>query len=93
MSVSLLSHKKCCYLCGTEYGLHKHHIFYGTGKRVISEKWGCWVWLCGIHHNLSNYSVHYNIELDNAIKQDCQRAFESKYSHQDFMQTFKKNYL
>lgn len=41
--MSLLSTAKECYVCGTTYGLHKHHIFGGTGRRKLSDK--------GVHFN------------------------------------------
>jgi hypothetical protein len=34
-----------------------------------------------------------NKELDYQLKKDAQRAFEEKYSHEEFMRIFKKNYL
>lgn len=93
MSKSIVSNEKECLICGTTYGLHKHHIFYGQGYRELSEKYGCWCWLCGRHHNLSNVGVHFNREADLKLKRYCQKLWEQKYGHEKFMQIFGRNYL
>ena len=38
MAKSIMQTGKYCYNCGIETGLHLHHIYYGTGKRKISDK-------------------------------------------------------
>ena len=88
-----------CYICRqiygirTVYGLCTHEIFYGTANRKKSIKWGLYVRLCGMHHNLSNDGVHYNIALDLQLKRDGQIAFEKLYGHDKFMAEFGKNWL
>ena len=37
---SILQNKKESYISGQTYGLEEHHIYFGTGKRKISEKNG-----------------------------------------------------
>ena len=64
MAKSIMQTEKRCYVCGTTYNLHDHHIFYGTANRKQSEKHGFKVFLCGRHHNLSNEGVHFNPDLD-----------------------------
>ena len=92
MAKSIMSNKKECFVCGTTVGIHKHHI-YGGPNRKLSEKYGCWVYLCGPHHNLSDAGIHFNKELNKAMKEYCQVKFESMYGHDYFMQVFRKNYL
>lgn len=93
MSKSLLSTVKACYVCG-RMGVHKHHVFYGTANRKLSEKYGCWVFLCPIHHNMSNEGVHFNRELDLQIKRKCQERWEAEYGNRDkFREIFGKSYL
>ena len=95
-SVSVLQGKeKYCYITGREYGLHKHHIYYGTGNRAVSDKYGFWVWLIPELHNMSSEGIHNgNIELDMQLKQDCQRAYEADgHTREEFMQLIGKNYL
>lgn len=93
MSKSIISNEHVCYFCGISYNLHKHHIFYGTANRRLSEKYGCWVYLCAYHHNMSDYGVHFNKDIDLGLKRMCQTEFEKKYSHEKFMQVFGRNYL
>lgn len=92
MSMSIMSNKRECYLCGTSNDLHKHHIFYGTGKRSLSEKYGCWVFLCARHHNMSDEGVHFNKAFDNELKRQAQERFEITYPDINFLKTFGKNY-
>lgn len=93
MAKSIVSNERVCLVCSTTYNLHKHHIFFGTGKRALSEKYGCWCYLCGIHHNLSNAGVHFNKTLDNELKEMCQKKFIKVYPDLDFLKIFGKNYL
>lgn len=91
---SLISNEKCCHICGTTKGIHKHHIFYGTGNRQVSEEQGCWCYLCAFHHNMSAYGVHFNSELDLKLKRLCQWKWEEKNgSREDFIRTFGKSYI
>lgn len=91
MSKSILSNEKKCYVCGTTVNLHKHHIYFGA-FRPISEKYGCWCYLCGRHHNQSNDGVHFNRELDLQLKRKAQEKFSKNYDI-DFISIFHKNYL
>ncbi len=93
MSKSIVSNDRVCLICGTTQNIHKHHIFYGIGKRTLSEKYGCWCYLCGIHHNLSNAGVHFNKALDIELKQMTQKKFNEVYPELDFLSIFRKNYL
>lgn len=92
---SILQDKKECYITGTTYNLHKHHIYFGNPGRKISEANGFWVWLTGALHNQSNEGVHgkNGHALDLMLKQDCQRKFEETHSRDEFMRLICKNYL
>ena len=92
---SILQTEKCCYITGTTYNLHKHHIYFGNPGRKISEANGFWVWLTGSLHNQSNEGVHgkNGHALDLKLKQDCQRKFEETHSRDEFMAVIGKNYL
>lgn len=92
MSKSIISNERECLVCKTTQGLHKHHIFFGSADRKKSEKYGCWCYLCGKHHNLSNDGVHFNKPLDNKLKRYAQSKFEEAYPKLDFMEIFKRNY-
>lgn len=91
---SVLQSEKECFVCGTNLNLHSHHIFFGTANRKLSEKYGMKVWLCGRHHNLSNEGVHFNNELDLALKQMAQTYFEEHYGGREtFMKVFGRSWL
>ena len=99
-SKSIIQDRKCCYICGTTEGLHRHHIFYGTANRKISEEDGCWIWLCGPHHNLSNAGIHFNKALDEKVKQQAEKIWIDTYADGDlengikkFIRRFGRNYL
>lgn len=88
----------CCYVCGTTLNLHVHHCFPGCGRRKVSDEQGCWVYLCGPHHNMSNHGVHFDRKLDLRIRRDCQRRWEQREGiddpeHKAFIALFGVNYL
>lgn len=86
--------EKVCYITGSIYNLHRHHIYAG-GRRKISEEHGFWVYLTGALHNQSNDGVHgkNGHALDMKLKQDCQRKFEETHSREEFMAIIGKSYL
>lgn len=83
---------KKCYVCGTTYNLHKHHIYEGRNRKN-SEKYGCWVYLCPTHHNMSDEGVHFNKKLDNELKYKCQVQFELTFKRIKFLDIFRRNYV
>lgn len=82
-----------CYFCGTKNNIHIHEVYFGSGRRAVSIKYGCCVALCGVHHNLSNMSVHFNRDMDLSLKRDMQKKFMEVYPELDFVKIFRKNYL
>ncbi|TCU59980.1 hypothetical protein EDD61_10917 [Longicatena caecimuris] len=93
MVKSIMQTDKECYITHSRINLHKHHIFYGTANRKKSEKWGCWVYLTAEYHNMSDYGVHFDKDLDLRLKRECQERFEALYGHDMFMMVFHRNYL
>lgn len=93
MSKSIYSNERVCIVCGTPMGLHKHHVFGGQAYRDKSEQYGCWVYLCGYHHNLSSDGIHFNKKLNEQVKQETQRRFEQTYPNLNFREIFGKSYL
>lgn len=89
---SIISNERVCHVCGNPYTLHKHHIF-GGGNRQISEDNGFWVYLCAMHHNMSDQGVHYSKELDKGLKIECQSEFERTHTREEFMSLIGCNYL
>lgn len=91
---SLISNEHRCYICGTTTDIHCHHIFYGTANRKQSDKYGCWIYLCAYHHNMSDKGIHFNRELDLKIKKLCQEKWEAEYGNREqFRSVFGKSYL
>lgn len=93
MSKSIIQNERKCLICDEVEHLHKHHVFYGTANRSLSEKYGCWVWLCPWHHNMSMNSVHANHRMDIELKQRTQRKFEETHTREEFMRIFGRNWL
>nr|DAW56164.1 MAG TPA: Recombination enhancement function protein nuclease, DNase, HYDROLASE.4A [Caudoviricetes sp.] len=94
MKKSLIQQGKYCYVCGTEYALHRHHVFEGTANRRLSEEDGAYCYLCYLHHNGSNRGVHFNKELDLLLKRRTQEAWEkTKGNRQEFINRYGKSWL
>ncbi len=91
---SILQEKKECYVCHTTDNIHIHEVFFGK-NRQNSIKWGCCVYLCGMHHNQSNQGVHFNHNLDKQLKKTMQIQWMKRYgkTEEDFIDIFKKNYV
>lgn len=95
---SVFSEEKACWLCGSPY-VHKHHVCGGVGRRPISEQEGLWVYLCGPHHNQSNFGVHFDKNLDTALKEQAQMKWEQREglsgeeAHKAFRDRFGISYL
>lgn len=84
-----------CLVCGTTQNIHKHEIFFGTGKRQLSIKYGLVVPLCGKHHNLSNVGVHFDSMLNEKLhtlgQEKAMKYYE--WTTEDFINIFGRNYL
>ncbi len=95
MSKSILQNKKECYITGSTNNLHKHHIFEGIANRKLSERDGLWLWLRADWHNLSDYGVHFNKELDLKLKRKAQLKWQEYYNKtkEDFIKEYGKSYL
>lgn len=93
MAKSIMQTEKECYITGSTSNLHLHHIYPGLGFRKASDKHGFTVWLRADWHNMADYGVHFNKELDLRLKQECQRKFEETHTREEFMKIIGKNYL
>ena len=94
MAKSIIQDTKQCYVCNTTIGLHDHHVFFGSNRK-ISEQHGLKVWLCGKHHNLSNEGVHFNKKLDLKLKKQLQLYWMKKNNKtiEDFITLIGRNYI
>ena len=93
MADSIMQSTKECYITGDTQGLHKHHVYFGNPNRRISEENGFWCWLRYDWHNGSSYGVHFNADLNNRLKRECQELFELNHTREDFISLIGKNYL
>ena len=90
-----MQQEKRCYMTGyAGPSLHKHHIFFGSGQREISERCGFWVYLKPELHE-GEYGVHGRDghQLDLRLKRECQRKYEKTHSREEFMALIGRNYL
>lgn len=84
-----------CFVTGSP-NVAVHHIFPGTVRRKLCERYGFLVALEPRYHNMSSYSVHAvpNEGLDLQLKQMAQRYFEEHYGdREDFISRFGRSYL
>lgn len=78
-----------CYVCGSGYALGEHHCMHGSSNRRLAEKYKLTIPLCfNCHRDLHDK----NTALDRRIMQLAQIEFEKNYSHELWMELFKKNY-
>lgn len=82
-----------CYVCGSQRGLERHHVFGGNPDRTWSEKYGLTVHLCYRHHRDPRDGVHFNADLADQLHQEGQRAFERNHPDKNFLDIFRQNYL
>lgn len=83
-----------CFICHNPTVV-RHHIYGGHGRRPIADEEGCWVELCPYHHNMSDFGVHFDHELDRFFKEDCERRWcaANGKGPDDFRDRFGVNYI
>lgn len=93
---SILQDQKCCYVCGTQFNLHKHHIMKGTRNRDKAEEDGLWVYLCYNHHE-GTFGVHgkYGHKLDLELIQRAEQQWLKFYNKttDDWIKRYGRNYI
>lgn len=92
MVKSIIQTNKECFLCGRKTNLECHHVMSGTANRKWSTKFGLTVFLCHDCHT-GTEGAQYNKEKNLYLKQEAQMAFEERYSHEEWMKIFYKNYI
>ena len=68
--------RKHCEICGRP-GEQIHHIFFGNGKRIRTEREECLAYLCRTCHH---EGVHKYRELDLIFKRKAQRRLFKEYT-------------
>lgn len=91
----MITNKGRCFMCGDCCPTEKHHVYEGSGRRNLSEKYGLWVYLCHKCHNQPPDGVHYNAENDKALKAQVQlRAmYIYQWTVEQFRELFRKSYI
>ena len=91
-----------CYLCmklennyATYSYLEGHHVIYGRGHRILSDRFGLIIYLCYRHHNddYSPVAVHNNPTIREMTCIDAQAAFIKRYPDKSFTEIFGINYI
>lgn len=107
MSKSSIMHDKrdgTCYLCMKLHGdydrrtrLEEHHALMGNQYKKLAENYGLKVYLCPEHHRTSpKEAVHdnqYTDEPKRMLQREAQKAFEKRYSYEEWMRVFGRNFL
>lgn len=95
MAQSIIQSERECFITGSTTMLHKHHIFGGTGRRQLSEKYGLTVYLRYDWHNGEKYGVHFNKDLDTRLKRIAQEKAMKHYGWtvEEWIEIFGRNFL
>lgn len=95
MSDSIIATRKCCFFCGKQRNLERHHAL-KSANRKLAEQDGLWVWLCADCHRGTN-GVHgkNGHGKDEALKAAAEYAWLTYYQKEipDFIKRYGKNYL
>lgn len=93
-SKSILQDAKECYITKSTDDLHIHHVF-GGPNRKLSDEDGLWIYLRADWHNMSDYGVHFNKELDLKLKRMAQKRWQEFYcqTEDQFRRRYGKSYL
>lgn len=91
--IEIQSKKGECFICGRVCKCEKHHVFFGTANRKISDEYGLVVDLCPSHHRTGFSAVHRNKDMNRALQEYAQACFEMAYSREEFIKLFGRNYI
>jgi hypothetical protein len=83
-----------CFLCGNWETVERHHIF-GGARRKKADKLKLTVMLCPYCHQYDADSAHRSAETRLYLHKYCQKKamVEQKWTIEDFIREFGKNYL
>lgn len=76
-----------CYLCGRNCATARHEVYYGTGTRALSKRYGLWVNLCPWCHDY----IHAEPESEKAaeLKAEAREAFIAEgHTSAEFIRMF-----
>ena len=83
-----------CFICGRYGPTERHHVYNGPFRKK-SDKYGYTVQLCHYCHNEPPNGVHFNQEVDNALKGYFQQFAmeENNWTKEDFIREFGRSYI
>lgn len=87
--------EKACYRCGITVNLHKHHIFYGSANRALSEKDGCYCTLCAkCHSAIHDPKNVVDVEYKKWLMSTAQKKWQAHYqkTKKEFIERYGKSY-
>ena len=85
---SVMQSNRLCWFCGSPY-VELHHVRLNNHSRKMAEKYGMVCWLCRKHHK----RLHEDIVMKTMLQQYAQLQFESRHSHEEYMEIFGKDYF
>lgn len=93
MAGSIIQHEKRCYVTGATTGLHLHHCFKAS-RRKLADQHGLTVWLrADVHQLMHDHNPPYET-LENDLKRVAQEAFEANGgTREEFRAIFGASYL
>lgn len=85
----IINQDEYCYHCKCRIAVAPHEPLMGSKYRKLSIKHGLVIGVCDPCHKL----LHADDTINEQYKQEMQRIFEEKYSHEEWMKVFGRNYL
>jgi hypothetical protein len=80
-----------CYVCGSSFNLHKHHVWHGTGNRKLAEEDGLYLRLCAFCHR----ALHDKGTNDRQLMRIAENAYLAHFNKtvEDFIKRYGKNVI
>lgn len=80
------------FLSGKGGQLEKHHVMNGNPYREYAEIYGLWVMLTPEEHRWV-HDTSQGRKYGRLLKAMAQEVFEEEFSHEEWFETFHKNYF
>ena len=91
LDAGLFVRENICAVCGAPY-VDIHHIFPGSSRRAVSERYGLKIPLCRKHHEECH--KYPNEGIDILWKRSAQQYYEKYYgTREEFIKEFGKSWL
>ena len=84
-----IQESKRCYVCG-DTNVELHHMM---EQKKLAEEDGLVIWLCPMHHRISNNSAHMNKEFREELHRMAQRQYLKHHQVSEWMARYGQNYI